>query len=823
MGNLAADLRYALRVMRVNPGFTAIAVCVMALGIAANTAIFTVVNSVLLQPLPYTEPDRLMQIGRLYPGPGYGWSNSTPKYMEWRRNDVFESIALFGQGGPGMNLGAGDRPEQVKALRASDGYFKVFGVSTLMGRTYTATEDLPGGPKVAVITYDLWQNRLGGSPSILGSAILLNGEPYAVIGVLQRGFQPDPPADVFLPMQADPNSTNQGHYLRVAGRLKPGVTLEAARAQMKVVGERFRAQYPKNMDKNESVAVVPLGEAKVGDVKPALLILLGAVAFVLVIACANVANLLLARAAVRQREFAVRVAIGANRWRVVQQLLTESLLLSFLGGILGFALGSLGVRGLLLLAPGNIPRLTNPDDVRSVIPVLDWRVAAFTFGVALLTGIIFGLYPALATSNPDLATTLKESGGRSGSARRQHRTRSALVVAETALALVLLIGATLLIRTFVGLQSVKPGFDAHNVLTLKTSMGGAGYSTTAKVDNFITQAVRRIEALPGVEAAASTIMMPVECCIDLPFNIVGKPPSQGQYNGDQQWRSVSPHYFDAFRIPVLRGRAFRENDVANSARVVIINEHMAKEFWPKEDPIGQVIVIGKGLGKEFEEPPRQIIGIVGNVRESGLQRGEVGVMYIPQSQMSEGLTTLAASVIPLAWTIRTKGDPLALRVAVEREIRAIDSVIPMTQEKTMEQVLAESISRQNFNMVLLTIFAGIALLLAAVGIYGLMAYNVEQRTQEIGIRMALGAMRGDMLKLVLTQGMKLALLGVGIGTLLAWGLTRLLASLLFGVKAVDGATFAAVAATLTAVALLAAWIPARRASAVDPADALRHS
>jgi predicted permease len=460
---------------------------------------------------------------------------------------------------------------------------------------------------------------------------------------------------------------------------------------MKVVGERFRAQYPKNMDKNESVAVVRLGEAKVGDVKPALLILLGLVAFVLVIACANVANLLLARAAVRQREFAVRVAIGANRWRVVQQLLTESLLLSFLGGILGFALGSFGVRGLLLLAPGNIPRLTNPDDVRSVIPALDWRVTAFTFGVAFLTGIIFGLYPALATSKPDLTTTLKESGGRSGSARRQHRARSALVVAETALALVLLIGATLLIRTFVGLQTVKPGFDPRSVLTLKTSLGGAGYSTTAKVDNFVTQAVRRIEALPGVDAAASTIMLPVECCIDLPFNIVGKPPSQGQYNGDQQWRSVSPHYFDAFKIPVLRGRAFRENDAANSTRVVIINEHMAKEFWPKEDPIGQVIVIGKGLGKEFEEPPRQIIGVVGNVREAGLQHGDVGVMYIPQSQMPEGLTTLASSVIPLAWTIRTKGDPLALRAAVEREIRSIDSVIPLTQEKTktMEQVLAE--------------------------------------------------------------------------------------------------------------------------------------
>ena len=824
MGNLLADLRYAIRMMRVNPAFTAIAIGVMALGIAANTAIFTVVNSVLLQPLPYPEPDRLMQLGRLYPGPGYGWSNSIPKYMAWRHNDVFEAMALFGQGGPGMNLGAGDRPEQVKALRASDGYFKVFGVAPMMGRTYTPAEDLPGGAKVAVVTYDLWQNRLGGNPSIVGSTILLNGEPFTVLGVLTRGFQPDPPSDVFLPLQADPNSNNQGHYLRAAARLKPGTTLEAARAQMKVVGERFRAQYPKNMDKNESVAVVPLGEAKVGEVRPALLVLLGAVAFVLVIACANVANLLLARAAVRQREFAVRVAIGANRWRVLQQLLTESVLLAVLGGILGFALGSQGVHGLLMLAPGNIPRLTDADDgTQAAIPALDWRVAAFTFGVALLTGIVFGLYPALATSKPDLANTLKESGGRSGSARRQHRTRSALVVAETALALVLLIGATLLIRTFVGLQTVRPGFDSHNVLTLKTSMGGAGYATTAKVDAFVSQAVRRIETLTGVEAAASAVMLPVECCIDLPFNIVGRSPSQGQYQGDEQWRAISAHYFDAFRIPVLRGRAFRETDVANSARVVIINEHMAKQYWPKEDPVGQVIVIGKGLGKEFEEPPRQVIGIVGNVREAGLDRGEVGVMYIPQSQVQEGLTTLASSVIPLSWVIRTKGDPGALRAAVEREIRSLDSVIPLTQEKTMDQVVAGSIARQNFNMVLLTIFAGIALLLAAVGIYGLMAYNVEQRTQEIGIRMALGAMRSDMVKLVLTQGLKLALAGVALGTLLAWGLTRLLASLLFGVTAVDAATFAGVAVTLSTVALLAAWIPARRASAIDPADALRHS
>jgi putative ABC transport system permease protein len=823
MGNFAADIRYAFRMMRSNPAFTAVAVTVLALGIAANAAIFTVIDSVLLQPLPYPEPDRLMQLGRLYPGNNYGFSNSIPKYMAWRQNQVFDAMSLFGQGGPGMNLGSGDRPEQIKSLRASEGYFKVFGVAPMMGRTYTAAEDIPGGPNLAVITYTLWQNRLGGNRDVIGSSILLNGEPYTVLGVLARGFQPDPPADVILPIQADPNSTNQGHYLRIAGRLKTGINIEAARAQMKAAGERFRAQYPKFMDKNESVAVVPLGEATVGDVKPALLILLGAVAFVLVIACANVANLLLARAAVRQREFAIRASIGADRWRVVRQLLTESVLLAGLAGILGFALGSWGVRGILLLAPGNIPRLTDPDGVHAAIPPLDWRVASFTIGIALLTGIVFGLYPALNTSNPDLASTLKETSGRSGVSRGQHRARSVLVVAEIALALVLLIGAALLIRTFVGLQNVNPGFDAHNVLTLRTSMAGADYATTAKVDAFVTQAVRRLESLPGVEAAASTLMLPVECCVDLPFNIVGKPPAQGQYNGDEQWRSVSPHYFQAFKIPVLRGRVFRESDVANSARVVVINEHMAKEFWPKEDPVGQVIVIGKGLGPQFDEPPRQIIGVVGNVREAGLQRGEVGVMYIPQSQVAQGITTLAATVLPLSWVIRTKGDPSTIRAAAEREIRSLDRVIPLTQVRNMEQVIAESVARQNFNMVLLTIFAAIALLLAGIGIYGLMAYTVEQRTQEIGIRMALGAVQGDMLKLILAQGVKLALAGVALGAVMAYALTRLLANLLFGVKAADVPTFISVAGILTVVALIAAWIPARRASAMEPCEALRHS
>jgi predicted permease len=820
METLAADVRFAFRMLWKNRGFTAIAVAALALGIGANTAIFTVVNAVLLQPLPYPEPDRLVKLERKFPD-GRGDSISIPKYMTWRQNQVFEATALYGQSGPGMNFGSGDRPEQVKTLYVSKEFFQVFGVSPIMGRTLTPSEDLPGGPKVAVIGYQMWQARLGGDPQIIGRPIKLNGEPYTVIGILPKWFQSDPVADLWISVQADPNSTNQGHYLAVAARLKPGVSLQAAQAEMKVVGERFRRANPKWMDKSESVAVVPMREAVVGNVKPALLILLGAVAFLLLIACSNVANLLLARAAVRQREMAIRAAIGAGRWRVVRQLLTESVMLAGLGGVLGFVLGTWGVRALLLFVPGNIPRLTSTDGLNATIPALDWRVAVFTIGTALLTGILFGLFPALHTSNPDLASTLKEASGRSGTGR-QNRARSVLVVTEVALALVLLVGATLLIRTFVGLRRVNPGFDAHNVLTLQTSLTGGSYNTTAKVDNLTVQVLRRIESLPGVEAGATVIMLPVEGGVDLPFNIAGKPPKDGMYNGDEQYRTISPHYFGALKIPLIRGRLFTESDVANSTRVVIINQFMAKRYWKDEDPIGQVITIGKGLGPQFDDPPRQVVGIVGSVREGGLNDGETGVMYIPQSQVPEGITTLVNQVIPLSWLVRTAMDPLTMRQAIEREFRSTDNTIVVSRERTMEQVVAASVQRQNFNMLLLSIFAGIALLLAAIGIYGLMAYSVEQRTQEIGIRMALGAGRGDMVKLVLWQGMKLAGFGVVFGAALSYGVTWLLKSMLFGVKPGDPLTVGGVALILSVVALVATYVPARRASAIDPGDALRY-
>jgi putative ABC transport system permease protein len=822
MGTFGADLRYAVRMLRSNPAFTAIAVAALALGIGANTAIFTVVNTVLLQPLPYPQPDRIMQLGRQYPR-GEGWSNSIPKYMAWRDNDVFESMTLFGQSGPGVNLGAGDRPEQAKAVRVSEGFFRVFATMPAMGRTFTSAEDLPNGPAVMVLSHGLWQSRFAADPNILGRAIPLDGKPTTVVGVMPKGFVPDPPADLWVPLQADPASTNQGHYLRAAGRLKPGVSVEQAKAAMKVVGERFRAANPKWMDKTESVAVVPLRDATVGGVRKALLILTGAVGFVLLIACANVANLLLARAAARQKELAVRAAIGASRGRVLRQLLTESVLLALIGGSLGFVLGSWGVRGLLALSPGEIPRLTDADGIQAAIPALDWQVAAFTMAVALGTSIVFGLLPALQTSNPDLAGTLKDAGGRGGVSRAQNRARSVLVASEIALALVLLIGASLLIRTFVGLRSANPGIDARNVWTFETAMG-ENYSTTVKVDNLTTQAVRRLESLPGVEAAASMIALPITNGIDLPFNIAGKPaPAAGaQYHGDEQWRSVSPHYFQVFRIPVLRGRAFRETDTANSARVLVINEAMAKKYWPNEDALGQVLTIGKGLGPEFEEPARQVIGIVGSVRETSLRDGLVPVMYVPQSQQPEGLTKLAASVLPMCWAVRSSADPVSLRAAIAREVRSVDPLLALTSERPMTQVIARTIARQDFNMMLLTVFAVVALLLAAIGVYGVMAYSVERRMQEMGIRMALDAARGDLLKLVLGHGMKVAGAGVIVGLGLAYATTRLLESLLFDVKPFDPLTFGAVAAVLTLIALFATYIPARRAAAIAPSEALRY-
>ena len=824
MGSLISDLRHSIRLLIKTPGFSVIAIAALALGIGANTAIFSVVNTVLLQPLPYPEPDRILRIQRVYKTGDIGPATSIPKFNTWKANNqTFEAMAVYDFSGPGLNLGSGDRPEQVKGIHVSQEYFRVFGVTPVEGRTFLPREDQPGGPKAALVSYSLWQTRLGGDPALVGKPIILGGDPYTVVGILPSSFRPDPPADVFIPLQPDPNSANQGHYLLTAGRLKPGVTMQAANANMKVAADRYRAANPKWMGPEESAGVVPLRDALVGDVRLPLLVLVGAVSFVLLIACANVANLLLARAAARQKEIAIRTAIGASRGRVVRQLLTESLMLGSISGLVGFVLGAWGVRALLALSPGNLPRINDAQHAASLVTALDWRVLAFTIGVSLLTGVLFGLIPAVQVSRMDVNSVLKETSGRSGTGLRQNRVRSLLVISEMALAVILLTCAALMIRTFFGLRSAQPGFEANNVITMQTSLTGGKYDATAKAANMIAQVVQRIEALPGVKAATATVMLPIEGGIDLPFVVDGRPLDKGSpYHGDEQWRFVTPHYFSAFRIPLLRGRTFDDRDTGKSERVVIVNQAFAKKYWPDGEAIGKTMSLGKGLGPDFEEPSRQIVGIVGNVRENGFSGVDQAVMYVPEAQITDGLTKMANNVIPLNWAIRTAADPTALTVAIQHEFLAVDGQLPVSKVRTMYQVISESSARQNFNTLLLTIFAGLALLLAAIGIYGLMSYTVEQRMQEIGIRLALGAKTGDMLAMIVRQGMLLAGIGLVIGLAAAYGITRVLARVLSGIKANDPVAFTAVAVALISVALCATVIPALRATKVDPLNALRY-
>ena len=817
--HLIADVKYTARILWRSPAFAATAIVALALGIGANTAIFSVVNTVLLQPLSYPQPDRLVALERHFQE-GNGPSTSIPKFTTWReQTQVFQAVAAYDFAGPGINLTGGDRPEQVKGIHASASYFEVFGAPVVLGRVYTEGEDRPGGPRVLVISNGLWRGRYGSDPAIIGKTIELTGEPYQVIGVLGSQFKTDPPADIWLPLQPDPNSTNQGHYLLCAARLRPGVTLAQAQAAMKLSAAEFARKYPGAlMGKDESATAVPLRDAVVSGARTALLILLGAVGFVLLIACANVANLLLARATLRKREIAIRSALGAERRRIVFQLLTESVLLSLVGGVLGLVLGYAGVRALLAINPVDIPRIGEHGSAVA----LDWRVLAFTLFVALLTGILFGLVPAFGSSRTDLTVTLKEGSSRTGSSFRQNKARAILVVTEIALALVLLVGAALLIRTFAMMRTEKPGFDAHNVLTMEMSLSAERFEKTAAVAQVVREVERRVDALPGVEAVASTCCLPTTGGIDLPFTIEGHPPTDGPYNGDVSWRNVSTQYFQVFRIPLLRGRTFTQNDDAASDRVAVINEAMAKEYWPKGDALGARITIGHGVGPQFEEPPREIVGIVGSTRDRGLDNDPIPLMYIPEPQVVDGITALGSKILPINWLIRTKVAPFSMSTELQQELRVASAGIPVAHIRTMEQVVGESTARGDFNTMLLTIFAGVALFLAAIGIYGLMAYSVQQRTQEIGIRMALGASPEHVRKMVVMQGMRLAAIGVVIGVAAALGLTRFMAGLIYGVKTWDPIVFVTVAVLLSAVAWFATYIPARRASRVDPMVSLRY-
>ncbi|MGP8173551.1 MAG: ABC transporter permease [Terracidiphilus sp.] len=813
MRSILQDLRYALRQLRKSPGFTLTAVLTLALGIGANTAIFTVVNAVLLKPLSYPDADRIVQFFTIYSG-GNSTVASIPKFHNWQQQaSIFKEVAAYDFAGPGFNI-TGERPEQVHGLHVTEGYFRLFGAPVMLGRTFTPQEDLPNGGKVVVLSYGLWQRKFGGDPKIVGSSLSLGNEPYTIVGVLAKSFQSDPEAEIWLPFQFDPNSTNQGDYFSVAGMLKPGVTLAQANAQMKLASQQFHRDWPTRADQ---FVVHPLRDSIASDVHSSLLVLLGAVGLVLLIACANVANLLLARATGRKREFAMRSALGAGRTRIIRQLLTESVLLSVAGGVLGLILGYEGVRALLAVSPAALPRIG--EDGAAV--GIDWRVLCFTIAVSLSTGILFGLFPALSASRLDLNSSLKDTSNRSGTGFRQSKARSLLVISEVSLAMVLLIGSALLIRTFIALRAVNPGVDTHNVLTLQMSLTGDRYQKTAGVAQLSRDGRERLNAIPGVEASASACCLPLEGTFSLPFIIVGRPLGKETQTGIVGWMNASPGYFSVFKTPILRGRDFTDSDVAGAPGVVLINQAMAKQFWPKENPVGQQMILGKGLGSQFEEPARQIVGVVGDIHDGGLNRDPLPMMIVPEAQVTDGMTAINSGIGPVNWIVRTHGNPHQVIAAVTEQLRLASGGFPVAHVRLMDEIVALSTARDSFNMLLLTIFGAVALLLAAIGIYGLMAYSVEQRRQEMGIRLALGADRNTIRNHVVWHGMRLAIAGAILGIGAAFGLTRLIASFLFGVKPWDPIVFCTVPVILTGVALLAVWLPATRASKLDPMQALR--
>jgi putative ABC transport system permease protein len=813
------DLKHSLRMFGQSPGFTIAAIAALAIGIGADTAIFSVINTVLLRPVPYPDSDRVVMFTNTFPG-GEGGGASPTKFNTWRaQTSAFQDVSAY-RFGP-INLTGVDQPEQVQSAQTSANYFRLFGYPIARGRTYTAEEDRPGGNHVAVLSDALWKRRFGSDPAIIGKNISLGGVTYEIIGVSGPGFRTevDPPTEVWIPFQLDPDTVDQGNYFNVAGRLKPGITLGMAKAQLQLVTNEFRRKFPAALGPQNGFSAQTMQEALIGNIRSSLYIFGGAVSFVLLIACANVANLLLVRATRRKREIAIRAAVGAGRGRIIRQLLTESVTLSLAGGVVGLIIGTVGIRALLAVNPGNIPRI----GPHAAYVGIDWRVLTFTVLISLMTGILFGLIPALQASRADLSVTLKESGGRSGSGFRHNKARSLLVISEMTLALILLVGAALLIRTFLALRSVNPGFDSHNILTLRMSINGPQFQKTAPVAQLIRDGVERLRALPGVAVATGACCVPLENGYGLPFVIVGRPITNGPFHGGGGWYNVGPGFFEAFKIPILRGRAINERDEAGTAPVVIINQAMAKQYWPKGDPLGDRLLIGgKAIGPAFIDPPRQIIGVVGDIHDGGLNRDPRPAMYIPQTQVNDSLTALDARIVPLAWIVKTQVEPHSLSAAIQRELRQSSSGLPVATIRTMDEVVVRSTAAARFNTLLLTIFGCSALLLASIGIYGLMAYSVQQRTQEIGIRMALGAGADRVRNMVVFQGMRLTLIGVVLGLGGAFALTRLIASLLFGVKAVDPMVFTTVPLLLTAVALFSIWLPARRAARIDPLDALRY-
>ena len=812
MGSLWQDIRYGFRTLRKSPGFTAVAVAALALGIGANSAIFSVVNAVLLRALPYKDPERLVMLWERHPQ-NERMGVAGLNFVEWQKQAAsFEAMTVFVQ--TGFDLAGQGDAERIQGTRASSSFFDVVGAKPVLGRTFLPGEDAAGAERVALISHGFWQKRFGGDAQVIGRVVQLNDEGHTVVGVMPPDFGDQLDEWVWTPLHADANgAVGGGRSLTALARLKPGVTQAQAQSELDAIAGGLAEARP-DFNRDWGVRVVPLHEQVTGGVRLPLLVLFGAVGFVLLIACANVANLSLARAARRGRELAIRTALGATRWRLVRQMLTENVLLALAGGALGLLLALWGVDLLLALAPGDIPRAR---EIGVDVPVL-----AFTFAVSVLTGLVFGLAPALQGSRGDVSGALKEAARGSAASFGRSRLRGALVVVEVALAVVLLTGAGLLMRSFVRLTDVDPGFSPANVLLMEFPLSPSRYKEDSQVTLFYDEMLRRVRALPGVEAAGTTHSAPLAGSDSVrPFVMAdGAPPEPGKESG-ASYRVVSPGYFRAMGVPVLRGRDFGDADNHASPGVVVINRTMARRFWNGEsEALGRRMRQGAVGG---ESPWLEVVGVVGDVRHAGLDSEPKPEMYFPYAQaVIQRSTSISANSRRITLAVRASGDTAGLADAARREISALDKNQPVTGVRTLGEAVSRSVTPQRFNTLLLGIFAALAVALAVIGVYGVMSFSVGGRTREIGIRMALGAQGKDIMRMVVGQGMALVLAGVALGVVASFAAARLIESLLYGVSAADPLVFAATPALLCAVALFACYLPARRATKVSPVTALRY-
>lgn len=797
------DVRLGVRTLVHSPIFTAVTVLSLALGIGANTAIFSVVNGLLLRPLSYPESERLVDVWHTPPQqsfPGLDkFSVSPANYLDWKaQSNSFEQIAVYGYAG--LSLSTSNDPLPLIGATVSSDFFSVMRSNAMQGRTFTPDEERAGSDQVVVISHGLWQRAFGANPNIVGQTITLNSRSFTVVGIMPAGFEFPREAELWVPLAWDDKErqVRSIHDYLVIARLKQNVSVQQAQAEMSTISSRLEQQYPEE-NKGWGAVVIPLREDLVGDMRTPLLVLFCAVSFVLLIACANVANLMLARGANRQKEIAVRIALGAGRARLIRQLLTESVLLAVAGGLLGLLLAIWGSKMLVRL--GSLP---NAGDIG-----IDPWALGFTLLVSLAAGIVIGILPALQFTRTSVGETLKQGSGRTGGSPMKQHTRKALVISEVALSLVLLIGAGLMIRSFWKLQQVDPGFDIRNAITMSVVLTPTRYSEPHQLLAFFDRVTEQIRAVPGVVSVGVTTTVPLAGGGSTqPFSIEGRPTGAIAEQPMAQTRYISPDYFRAIGIPLRQGRFFSDQDRDNSVPVVIISEAMARRFWPGENPIGKRLTPSFHL----EQGVREIVGVVGDVKARGLDSDSSTMMYLPFKQAPRPF---------MSFVVRTASNPESLIQPVSTAIYSIDNEQALTDVQTMEQVLTQSLSGQRFNMTLLLAFAGVALLLAAVGVYGVMNYTVTLRRRELGIRMALGAAKMDVLRLVLGQGLTLTLIGVGAGLISAYALTRLMASLLYGVTATDYLTFGSVSAVLIVVGVAASYVPARRATRVNPTIALR--